>query len=172
LSVHRIRVPSLAENVEEATVGEWRVAEGEPVEPGQEVVELVTEKAEFTLEAEEEVRGTLLARLAEPKSVLPVGYVLAVVGEEAERDALEDVRDENAALLARRANAATSTISAVAAEPAAAPAAAGGRVRATPAARRLARELGLDLPTVAAAMEVKGALKEEHVRAFVDRSRS
>ena len=47
-----IRMPSLAENVNEATVVSWLVKEGDPVAAGQGVAEIVTEKAEFTLEAE------------------------------------------------------------------------------------------------------------------------
>ena len=45
---------------------------------------------------------------------------------------------------------------------------AGGKVRATPVARRLAKEHNLDLTEIVAKYEIAGAVKEEHVRLFLD----
>ena len=77
-----IRMPSLAENVNEATVVSWLVKEGDPVAAGQGVAEIVTEKAEFTLEAE--AGGAVTAILAAEKSVLPVGAILCILDGSAE----------------------------------------------------------------------------------------
>jgi len=165
--MHFVRVPSLAENVNEATVRDWLVAVGDAVEPGAELAELVTEKAEFTLEAEEDVRGIVLDRLAAEKSTLPVGFILCVVGAEAERDDVQAARDENALLLQKRARQVTVRIRPGEEDAPGAPAPSGA-VRATPAARRLAKELGVDLAAVRDALSVTGAVRDEHIRRYAD----
>lgn len=157
-----IRVPSLAENVTEATVGPWIVKEGETVQKGDEVVELITEKAEFTLEAE--VEGVVTACLVPEKSVLPVGCILCVLnGTEAE---VALARQENE----RRLEAHTEspmlwaeTVQMEAVEEIRPK----GRTRATPVARRLAKEAGVELSVIAEAQGVDGVVKEEHVQAYL-----
>ncbi|MBN1256579.1 MAG: E3 binding domain-containing protein [Planctomycetes bacterium] len=160
--MHLIRVPSLAENVEVATIASWLVKAGDEITPGAELVELITEKAEFTLEAEEEVSGTLLACLAPEKSTLPVGYILCVVGEESDREKLAAAREENAGRLQQDASTGVSLDSFT---PRAVPQIFGA-VRAAPAARRLAKELGLELAEIAAALNLDRPLKEQDVQDY------
>jgi len=151
-----LRLPKLAANVVEGSVGLWRKNEGDPVAAGEPVVEIITSKATFDLESP--VDGVLLQRYAPEKSAVPVGFILASIGQP--RETAPDVTAENARILADfRAQAAAQT---------AAPAAAA--VRATPGARRLAREAGVDLAAVprAAGQDV---LREEDVRAHLDRAR-
>ncbi len=158
--MHLIRVPSLAENVEQTTVARWLVAEGDRIEPGQDVVEMLTEKAEFTLEAE--VGGTVSARLMPEKSVLPVGTILCVLdGTEAD---IASARTENETLIEKLLT--TDTVQAELGGSAPRPA---SRTRATPAARRLAREAGVELAAVAEALGLSEAVKEEHVQAYLER---
>ncbi len=76
-------------------VGPWAKAVGERVNPGDIIVELVTDKAAFELQAEEE--GVLRAAAAPEKSTVPVGYVLAVIAKADE--ALPDIEAENASLM-------------------------------------------------------------------------
>jgi pyruvate/2-oxoglutarate dehydrogenase complex dihydrolipoamide acyltransferase (E2) component len=90
------RLPKLYENMDEATVGEWFVTPGETVEKGQLLVELITDKTVLEYEAPE--TGTLLAVYAKPKSTVPIGYVLAAIGEPGQ--AAPDVAAENARILA------------------------------------------------------------------------
>jgi len=155
----RIRVPSLAENVLEATIGLWRKAEGDPVAENEGIAELVTEKAQFTLESAG--AGRLTARLAEEKSVLPVGFILALLdGTPADAEA---ARAENEQLLARRREE-----MGVAPAPASGPSTSAprtaGSFRATPAARRLARERGVDLAALSARLGDR-MIREEDVAA-------
>ncbi len=163
-----IRVPSLAENVNEATVREWLVAEGESIAIGQGVVELITEKAEFTLESE--VQGTLTTCLAPAKSVMPVGSILCVL--DASEDDVEAARVENRDLSRKHFSAPTVELDPTKAAELARSPRHGSDVRATPAARRLAKELGLDLEDVARRLGINVPLKEAHVRAHFERKNS
>jgi 2-oxoglutarate dehydrogenase E2 component (dihydrolipoamide succinyltransferase) len=165
-----IRVPSLAENVNEATVARWLVAEGDRIEPGAPVAELLTEKAEFTLEAEG-VEGTLSHILAPEKSVLPVGSVLCLLdGGEAD---VRGAEEENRLLRHRYLDAPTiemhsplhpektQKVPRAQARPG---------VRATPAARRLAKEHGVELERIVTELQIDGAVKEEDVREYLERT--
>lgn len=165
--MHFIRVPSLAENVNEATIAEWIVEKGDEVHMGAPIAELVTEKAEFTLQIEEDIGGVVLERLAEEKSVLPVGFILCVIGESGNDEAVKAAMGENAALLQKRAN--TSTV-AISKNDIDMPQNRGreGRVRATPAARRLAKEKGILLEDVADMLHIRGAVKEEHIHTYLE----
>ena len=136
----RIRVPQLDANTIDVTVTAWHKQLGDGVVAGETIGELTTDKAAFDLEAP--ASGTLLAILAAPRSVVPAGYVIGVIGDPGDSD--PDAEADNAALLAAyRASTGASPAAAVAAaEPAA------GRVRATPKARRLAQQHGIDLARV------------------------
>lgn len=137
----RIRVPQLDANTIDVTVTAWHKQLGEGVVAGETIAELTTDKAAFDLEAP--ASGTLLAILAAPRSVVPAGYVIGVIGDPGDSD--PDAEADNAALLAAY-RASTGASSAAAAAAAAQPAA--GRVRATPKARRLAQQHGIDLARV------------------------
>jgi pyruvate dehydrogenase E2 component (dihydrolipoamide acetyltransferase) len=141
--IARVRLPKVSANVDEETVTAWLKQEGDPVARGEPLLEVTTDKV--CIEVESPRDGVLRKILAEEKSVLPVGYVIALIGDES--DSLPDVAAENSMLLeksrqlaGRRATSGRR----------------GGvrgrrkRVRATPAARRMAREQGLDLAKLAA----------------------
>jgi pyruvate dehydrogenase E2 component (dihydrolipoamide acetyltransferase) len=180
-----VAVPQYFENMEEATIGAWLKKEGEPVAKGDALCELITEKTTFELEAEGE--GFLRLILAPEKAIVPVGFTLALIGGEDE--VLPDIEAENTALkelkkdvedvgeaalkvpsLSVPSAGTPSTVSPSAVSPSAVspsasappPSAAGSRVRATPAARRAARDRGLNLEEVAAKFPGK-VLSEEDV---------
>lgn len=160
----RFTVPLLDANLVDATVTRWMRNPGDAVEKGELIAEVTTDKAAFELECP--ANGTLLEVFAPPRSIVPVGFVLALIGAPGESDS--DIPAFNRALLdkAARENGAVSSRPAArsadtqAAAPqgaaaqggpaTAAPAQAAG-VRATPKAKRLAREQGIDLAAVAAA---------------------
>ena len=168
-----VTVPQGFENMEEATIGAWLKKEGDSVSQGDALCELITEKTTFELEAEGE--GVLRLILAPEKSIVPVGFTLAFIGNEDE--VLPDIEAENTALKELKKDIedvsesplkvpslnAPTPISA--ASPSASASNSGNRVRATPAARRAARDKGIDLEDLAAKFPGK-VLSEEDVNEF------
>jgi pyruvate/2-oxoglutarate dehydrogenase complex dihydrolipoamide acyltransferase (E2) component len=155
--VYLLKMPKADENMSEGTVARWLVEAGADVEVNQDVVECVADKGSFLVYAEE--AGTLLKVFAPEQSVVPVGYILAAIGDHHETFPL--VESRNAALMARSREelVATKGLDKRAPE----------RVRATPAARRLAKELGVALADVSAGVG-GGLVREDDVRAFANRS--
>ena len=108
------------------------------------LLELTTEKAAF--EVETPCNGVLRKKLASKKSILPAGYVLALVGGAS--DSLPDVESSNRKLIAKH----RASIRAVAKpKKDLSSRKSKVRVRATPAARRIARENSIELSVVSPA---------------------
>ena len=140
------RLPKLYENMEEATIGAWLVADGEPVTIGEALVELITDKT--VLEFESTFSGTLLKTYAPVRSVVPIGYILAAIGPDAAT--APDVASENEALLAAAAAAlAAMPVSSPVSETRPAKKPKPGKLRVAPAARVLAKKHAIDLDEVA-----------------------
>jgi pyruvate dehydrogenase E2 component (dihydrolipoamide acetyltransferase) len=140
--------PDVGEGITEGTVKKWLVKEGDAVEEDQVVAEVETDKAVVEMPAP--VSGTVLKIYVQEDQVVNVGQVLVVIGEEG-----EDVPEPGTAPAPPTppvAAAPTPTAAVAAAPaPAAAPVATGtpgGKVRATPKVRRLAKQKGVDLSTV------------------------
>ena len=133
----RIIIPQLDVNLVDVTVTRWRKEIGDTVTAGESLAELTTDKAVYELEAP--AAGTLLAIYAAGKSVVPTGFIVGLIGEAGEEDS--GAAAENEALMAsyRGPAAAATPVRERAA-----------RVRATPRARRLAQEKGIDLAKVQA----------------------
>jgi pyruvate dehydrogenase E2 component (dihydrolipoamide acetyltransferase) len=110
-------LPALSEGMEEGTLLQWLIANGEPVSAGDPVAEVETDKA--TTELEAPAHGRLWHRVAEGETV-PVGSELAVVGgdDESPDPAMAKPRPRE------------------------------DRIVATPLARRIARDRGIDLSTL------------------------
>ncbi len=151
-----IYMMKLGMTMTEGTVAEWHIPDGGEVKLGEDLYRLETEKVEMDVEAE--AGGTVRHLVPSETTVDPgvvVGWIYA---------AGEEIPDVLPGALAPAAAAA----SAASAEPAPAPAAparaAGERVPASPAARRLAKELRVDLAAVAATGP-RGRVTEDDVRA-------
>jgi len=160
-----VRMPKVGANIEEGMVATWHKEEGDLVRRGEPLVEIVTDKATFDVEAEED--GRLFRILAPEKSTVPVQYVMAVVGEEDEALVGEAEAENRRILSAYRARAGA----AFPAKGAAAPSAAAHsqtkrRLRATPAARRLARQAQVSLEAVLPHAEGK-VISEADVRRYL-----
>jgi pyruvate dehydrogenase E2 component (dihydrolipoamide acetyltransferase) len=141
-----IVMPRLSDSMEEGTIVSWLVAEGDRVEQGQPLVEIETDKANVTYEADE--AGVLLALSVSEGASVPVGAPIAVIGEPGEELAAAGSPE---AVVAARAPAAGSA-PAVASTPAAAPPKSGAkasRPKASPLARRIASQLNVDLAALA-----------------------
>ncbi len=153
--IQKVTLPKLGETVEVSTIERWLKKEGESVAPGDILCEITTDKA--TLEVESYQRGTLLKILAKEGQELPVGAVIAVVGDPGEKVPQEVLaeagkapaqhprRDVPPAEAKRSARAAPSA-EVQAAAPAAAPA--GERLKISPRARRRAKELGVAIESL------------------------
>jgi len=155
-------MPRLSDSMEEGTILKWIKTVGDEVAVGDELVEIETDKANMVYEAD--AAGTLIEIVAEEGDTLPIGEVIARVGEEGEAPA-RDERAEEAGAGATPPKAqpsaeaepegagagptprkAQSSLGAgPAPPPQAAPTSGDGRVKASPIARRIAGEMGLDL---------------------------
>jgi pyruvate dehydrogenase E2 component (dihydrolipoamide acetyltransferase) len=132
-------LPRLGQGMESGTIVRWLKSEGEPVQKGEPLFELDTDKV--TQEVEAEAAGVLL-KIAVPEGEVPVGQTVAFIGAEG-----EDVPEVAAAAPPQE------EIKPVEAEPVPAQeapqeavvASGNGRVKASPLARRIARERGLEL---------------------------
>jgi len=138
-----VRFPKIDANILEGQVGTWLKAEGDRVSKDEPLVELITDKANFELPSESD--GVLRRIVASEKSVVPVGYILALLGEDDEP--LPDVTEENDRILSEHRASAQLEMPRPAA-PAKGKREKRKRVRATPAARRLARQHDVDLADV------------------------
>ncbi|OYU35279.1 pyruvate dehydrogenase complex dihydrolipoamide acetyltransferase [Novosphingobium sp. PASSN1] len=145
----QIKMPALSPTMEEGTLAKWLVKVGDKVSSGDIMAEIETDKATMEFEAVDE--GTIVAiEVAEGTEGVKVGTVIATI-------AGEDDGDETAPAAAPAAAPAPAPVAAaptpapVVAAPAPAPApvaASGDRVVASPLAKRIAGEKGIDLSKV------------------------
>ena len=138
-------MPQMGYDMREGTVVRWYKQEGETVDRGEVIADIETDKA--TVEFEAYTGGVLGRIVAEAGVAVPVGQLIAIITEPGE--SVPEVAAPAASPAA--APAAATPPAPVAAEPepaAAPPAASDGGVRASPIARRLARERGIDLALV------------------------
>ena len=136
-----ILMPALSPTMEEGTLAKWLVKEGDLVKSGQIIAEIETDKATMEFEAVDE--GTIGRILvAEGTSGVKVNTAIAVLVEDGE------AADAAPAPVAAKAAPVAAAAPVVAAAPVAAPKVAGARVFASPLARRIAKDKGLDLATV------------------------
>jgi pyruvate dehydrogenase E2 component (dihydrolipoamide acetyltransferase) len=155
-----IKLPRLGQGMESGTVVRWLKQEGERVEKGEPLYELDTEKV--TQEVEADASGVLL-QIAVQEGEVPVGQTIAVIGEEgeavpegepeAEPEVEEGPEEEGSRAPARDEERQRGREAPVEAEPqpeaeAPQPSAGDGRVKASPLARRIARERGIELAQV------------------------
>ena len=138
-----IVMPQMGYDMREGTVVRWLKSEGDAVARGEVIAEIETDKA--TVEFEAYTAGVLRKIVAEQGIPIPVGQLIAVI-----TDPDEPLAED---LLSQADQAATAVPAEVPAAPAPAPSppkpgASAGEVRASPIARRLAREQGIDLALV------------------------
>ena len=141
-----ILMPALSPTMEEGTLAKWLVKEGDKVKSGQVIAEIETDKATMEFEAVDE--GTIGRILvAEGTAGVKVNTAIAVIVEDGETVAA--VPKAAVAAPVAVAAAAPVAVASVAAPAPAAPVSGGARVFASPLARRIAKEKGLDLARVA-----------------------
>lgn len=136
-----IKVPELAESITEGTISQWLINVGDKVEKGGSVVELETDKVNVEIIAEDS--GIVSKLLGEPGDTVEVGATIAIldangapvavstpapVAEQPKQETTEAPKAEQTATLQGLPNT--------------------NRPIASPAARKMARELGIDLNDV------------------------
>src|SRR5579884_1869018 len=131
-----VLIPKLGMTMTEGTVAQWCLPDGGTVEPGQVVYRLETEKIQFDVEAE---AAGIVRHLVPEGTKLPPGAVVAYILAPGEPlpEGVAPTPAVGATPAAAAASATAGARPAVVLE--------GGRVPASPIARRLAREAGLDL---------------------------
>jgi pyruvate dehydrogenase E2 component (dihydrolipoamide acetyltransferase) len=165
-----IVMPKLGFDMREAVLVAWLKQEGDQVAKGDIVAEIESDKATLELEAFES--GVLLKHLEKEGAIVPVGADLAIVGEEG-----EDISDmlassggnEAAEDEAPKAEPAAQKASAPANGAASAPVVSSefpGGVKATPVARRIAKENNVDLTRVNGS-GADGRIRKSDVEAFL-----
>jgi pyruvate dehydrogenase E2 component (dihydrolipoamide acetyltransferase) len=160
----KILMPALSPTMEEGNLAKWLKKEGETIETGELIAEIETDKATMEIEATDDgVLGKIV--VGEGSEGVPVNAVIAVMLEEGEdSSALEGLELEAPAAKPLAAKPAPAAEAAVEAVPEAAPAAApvpepapappaesrkaDGRSSASPLARRMAAQAGLDLGAI------------------------
>jgi pyruvate dehydrogenase E2 component (dihydrolipoamide acetyltransferase) len=127
--------------MEAGTVTRWLKSEGDQVAKGEPLYEIDTDKV--TQEVESDFAGVLL-KITLPEGEAPVGETIAWIGEAGE----EIKAAEPAAARALAPSKPTEPAPSTASTAPATSSANGGRIKASPLARRLARERGIDLASV------------------------
>lgn len=149
-----VTMPKLGFDMREGTLVKWLKREGEAVNKGEVIAEIETDKA--TVEVEAYASGVIKGLFAKEGDVLPIGEPIAVIGAPDEKVDLEALRR------VAKGEEAEALVPAAAAAAPAAPARTDGRalpeappaeappveIKASPVARRLAAEHGVDLRQV------------------------
>ena len=136
-----IVMPKMGYDMREGTVVRWYKQEGDAIARGDVIADIETDKA--TVEFEAYTGGVLYRLVAQEGVPVPVGEAIAVIGEPGEEIAAVPSESVESVMEAETA-AVPVAVPAAAPEPARA----AGEVRASPIARRLARERGIDLVLV------------------------
>ncbi len=144
-----IEMPKLGFDMAEGTLMNWVKAEGEKIKKGETLAEIETDKA--TVQVESTESGVIYKQLVEPHTTLPIGTPIAVIADEGEKVNLDQL------LGGRKATADTSEKpkdNTTAAAPPDAPAVqessedAGDHLKASPVAKAMAYEKGVDLAAI------------------------
>ena len=143
-----ITMPRLSDSMEEGTILKWLVAEGDEVKRGQPIAEIETDKANMTYETDTE--GTVSELVAQEGDTLAIGEVIALIGEgngkpksekkeeepeqqeepEKEEEPEQEEEQEEPQEEERKPQPSSNG---------------GERVKASPVARRMAGEMGVEL---------------------------
>src|SRR5881398_3197294 len=134
-----IKLPRLGQGMESGTIVKWLKSEGDQVEKGEPLYELDTDKV--TQEVEAEASGVLL-KIAVSEGEADVGTTIAVIGEQGEE--VPELGNGGAPESAEGRAASAAEQVAEARQPAQGNCA-GARIKASPLARRIARERGIEL---------------------------
>ncbi|MEX2364784.1 MAG: pyruvate dehydrogenase complex dihydrolipoamide acetyltransferase [Balneolaceae bacterium] len=145
----KIEMPKLSDTMEEGVIATWNVKEGDTVSAGDIIAEVDTDKATMEVEAFDD--GTVLKILVAEGEAVPLGGLMAVLGEEG-----EDISDilkgaEGGASNKEEAKETSSEKEEKASSPKEETAEStdtNGRIKASPLAKKMAEDKGIDLESV------------------------
>ena len=152
--ISEVTMPSMGADMTEGTIVKWLKAEGDHVGRGDKLAEVETDKTVVEMEAYAE--GLLRKIVVSEGSLVQVGAVIAFIGD-ADDDIPEVAAAAPAAEAAPEAPAATpdpaptpapEPVQQAAPAPVAVPASQGGRIKASPIARKIAEEKGVDIAAI------------------------
>ena len=155
-------MPKFGLTMTEGTIQQWFKSEGDAIKSGEALFEVETEKVLYEVEAPAD--GTVAKLLYAVEAVVGVGLPVAIIAEAGEEVA--EVAAQYAAAAAPAAAPSEPAPVAASAAPAA-PAEKRGRVPITPAARKLAKEHGIDLSGVTGTGP-RGRVTREDVQKIID----
>jgi len=157
-----IEMPKLSDTMTTGTLVQWLKQEGDPVSSGDMIAEVETDKATMEVECFED--GFLLKHYIKEGDVLEVGGPICAVGEEGEEAPEVEVKTADEPVLAgpeveepevpeeepvaKEQPSADATPAAPASTPALVASGDGSRVKASPLARKIADELGVDISRI------------------------
>jgi 2-oxoglutarate dehydrogenase E2 component (dihydrolipoamide succinyltransferase) len=162
--VAEIKVPELAESITEGTIAQWLKQPGDYVEKGEYIVELETDKVNVEVISEE--AGTIQELKADEGDTVEVGQVIAIVGAGGEAPAPSEQKEEvnEAPKQEEKAEEKSPQEEAPAKEDKM------NRPIASPAARKLAREKGIDLSQVPT--DPLGRVRKQDIEAYENKPAS
>lgn len=143
----RIVMPKLAPTMEKGTITKWCVKENDTVKKGDVIAEIMTDKATYQLESPED--GVVYKLLYEANQEVPIDTLIAIIllEDETPEDGEKLIEGKGEAVVSGAENNAAKTTESEKQEHVE-PGGKKGKIKATPAARRLAREENIDLAKI------------------------
>ncbi|GAB6988302.1 2-oxoglutarate dehydrogenase complex dihydrolipoyllysine-residue succinyltransferase [Paenibacillus pini] len=160
-----ITVPAMGESITEGTIYKWHVQEGAAVSQGDVLLELETDKVNLEISAEQD--GVIQKILRQEGDTVLIGEVIGRIGAAGESAAAPKAEEAPAPQAAPASTPAPSPAPVAAAEPARTSDQGDSFLAASPAARKLAREHGIDLEQVSS-RDTKGRIYQENVKNFAE----
>ena len=156
--VYEFRLPDIGEGIAEGEVVKWLVKEGDEVKENQPLVEIMTDKVNVEIPSPK--KGTILKLMAKNGEIVKVGQVLLSIGEKSEQPSLAAATapaKQQMPASAKPEERPPLTVAAASPKP--------REVLATPATRKLARDLGVDLSLLQGTGRA-GRITDEDVQRF------
>ncbi|MCG1009142.1 2-oxoglutarate dehydrogenase complex dihydrolipoyllysine-residue succinyltransferase [Salinicoccus sp. ID82-1] len=163
-----VKVPELAESITEGTIASWLKQKGDQVEKGENILELETDKVNVEVISEE--AGVITELKAEEGDTVEVGQVIAIVeesggsggaSEKSDADSGKEEEDDKEEKDSKESESSSEQKEPEKAEAKEEPSN-GERIVATPSARRLAREKGIDINDINAS-DPRGLVRSQDV---------
>ncbi len=155
-----ITMPKMSDTMTEGVIANWLKKVGDEIKSGDILAEIETDKATMELEAYDD--GTLLHIGADAGSSVPIDGVIAVIGEKgADYHTLIEAHSMGSQTIQEVKSQEAETTQKVAEKLTVTPTATNGKVKASPLAKRLAKELGYDISKIAGSGEGGRIIKRD-----------